>query len=187
MSQIDPLTGTSHEDQGAGAATPLVDFESKASDEAVIDEADEATDDEGTQSADGAVLYRVMTVGSVVFDLGDASPVVHLMEAELPYRNIAIPVALHDAQSLHNALSGIAGRRPNTHELTSAILRDFQADIIAARIVRYEHGIFYAELDVMTPKGRSLFDCRTSDALVLAMRQLVPAPILCAEEVLSAC
>jgi bifunctional DNase/RNase len=29
-----------------------------------------------------------------------------------------------------------------------------------------------------------VFDCRTSDALILALRQKVQAPVLCAEEVL---
>jgi len=37
----------------------------------------------------------------------------------------------------------------------------------------------------MTPRGREVFDCRTSDALILAMRQGVAAPVLCAEEVIS--
>jgi bifunctional DNase/RNase len=37
---------------------------------------------------------------------------------------------------------------------------------------------------VMTPRGREQFDCRTSDAFILALRQAVPAPILCAEEVI---
>ena len=38
----------------------------------------------------------------------------------------------------------------------------------------------------MTPKGHEVFDCRTSDALILAVRQKVRAPVLCAEAVLQA-
>jgi len=38
----------------------------------------------------------------------------------------------------------------------------------------------------MTPRGREIFDCRTSDALILATRQGVRAPVLCAESVLQA-
>jgi bifunctional DNase/RNase len=56
--------------------------------------------------------------------------------------------------------------------------------VIAARIVRYEGGVFYSELDLMTPRGREVLDCRTSDALTMALRQLAPAPILCSDEVL---
>jgi len=70
--------------------------------------------------------------------------------------------------------------------LMTSILTRLQADVIAARIVRYEGGVFYSELDLMTPKGREVFDCRTSDALALALRQKANAPILCSEEVLRA-
>ncbi|HTB08215.1 MAG TPA: bifunctional nuclease domain-containing protein [Acidimicrobiales bacterium] len=129
--------------------------------------------------------FRVMHVESILYDLGDASPFVHLMEAESPYRYLAIPLALADAVALHHAHNSVEGRRPSTSELTMTILTRLQAEIIAARIVRYEDGVYYAELDLMTPKGHEIFDCRTSDALTLALRQRVPAPILCAEEVLS--
>jgi hypothetical protein len=129
--------------------------------------------------------YRVMTVESVTFDLADSAPMVHLMEAEAPFRYLAIPVALNDAVAMHQAVSAIEGRRPGTHELLTDILRRVQIDVIAARIVRHEGGIFYAQLDLMTPRGNELFDCRTSDAITLALRQNVPAPVLCAEEVLA--
>ena len=78
----------------------------------------------------------------------------------------------------------IEGKRPSTHELTNSILTRLGTDVIAARIVRYEAGVFYAELDLMTPKGRQVFDCRTSDAIAMALRQKTPAPILCSEDVL---
>jgi bifunctional DNase/RNase len=132
-----------------------------------------------------AVQFRVMTVESVLFDLGEASPQVHLMEEESPFRYLSISVALPEAQAIHHALVGSKGPRPSTHELASAIIRQLQADIIAARILRHEGGVFYAELDLMTTRGRQQFDCRTSDAVILALRQPVAAPILCAEEVLA--
>ena len=130
------------------------------------------------------VVYRVMTVGSVRFDLGDSSPQIHLMEEESPYRNISIAVALGEAQSLHKALVGEEGLRPSTHELMTSVIARLQADIIAVRILRHENGVFYSELDLMTARGREQLDCRTSDGVILAIRQPVAAPILCAEEVL---
>lgn len=128
--------------------------------------------------------FRVMTVGSVRFDLGDSSPQIHLVEEESPYRNISVTVALAEAQSLHNALIGKVGIRPSTHELTSSIIAQLQADIIAVRILRHENGVFYSELDLMTTRGQERLDCRTSDGVILAIRQAVAAPILCAEEIL---
>jgi bifunctional DNase/RNase len=132
------------------------------------------------------VTFNVMSVESVLFDLSDSSPLVHLIEEETPYRYLAIPIALTEAVALHNALDKIDGRRPATHELASEVLRRLNADIVAARITRYDGGVFYAELDLMTPRGREIFDCRTSDALILATRQGVRAPVLCAESVLQA-
>ena len=144
------------------------------------------TDSTPELALDIPVTFKVMNVESVLYDLADSAPLVHLMEAESPYRYVAIPVALAEAVALSNALSGIEGRRPSSHELFTDVLARLQADVVAARIVRYDDGVFYAELEVMTPRGREVFDCRTSDALILAIRQKVQAPVLCDEEVLLA-
>ena len=141
-------------------------------------------DTEPVSPPDDVVVFRVMNAESVLFDLSDTSPHVHLMEAEMPYRYLSIPIALPEAHALYNAINGVEGRRPSTHDLFSSLLAQLQADIITARILRYDQGVFYAELDVMTPRGRFTFDCRTSDALILAVRQTVSAPILCADGVL---
>lgn len=133
-----------------------------------------------------ALKFNVMSLESVLFDLSDSSPLVHLIEEETPYRYLAIPIALAEAVALHNALDKIDGRRPGTHEVMAEVLRRLNADIVAARITRYDAGVFYAELDLMTPRGHEVFDCRTSDALILATRQGVRAPVLCAESVLQA-
>jgi bifunctional DNase/RNase len=168
-------------------------------DESVIEDADEISErtseilpsEEALSEVDAPdvgeayAAFRVMNVESVLYDLNDASPLVHLMEAESPFRYLAIPLAVSDAIALQLAISAVEGRRPSTSELVTTMLARLQAEVIAARIVRYDAGIFYAELDLMTPRGREVFDCRTSDALILALRQRVPAPILCAEEVLS--
>jgi bifunctional DNase/RNase len=130
------------------------------------------------------VPFRVMHLESVLYDLTDPSPLVHLLEAETPFRYLVIPVALADAIAIQHAHSAIEGRRPSTHELMNAVMTRLGTEVIAARIVRYDAGVFYAELDLMTPKGRQVFDCRTSDAISMALRQKSPAPILCSEEVL---
>jgi hypothetical protein len=145
---------------------------------------EESSDDVEVTSTPEDVTFRVMHLESVLYDLTDASPMIHLLEAESPFRYLVIPVALSDAVALQNAHGAIEGRRPSTHELMTTILTRLQGEVIAARIVRYERGVFYAELDLMTPRGREVFDCRTSDALSMALRQSVPAPILCAEDVL---
>ncbi len=134
---------------------------------------------------DQTAIFRVMNVESVTFNLANTSPHVHLMEAESPFRHVSIAIALSEAQALYAAINNVTGRRPSTHELTSAIIRQFQADLIAVRLVRHDAGVFYAELDVMTPQGSHTFDARPSDAIILALRQAVSAPILCSEQILA--
>jgi bifunctional DNase/RNase len=151
------------------------------SDEASL-EPEVATDEAAKPYED--VPFRVMHFESVLYDLTDPSPMIYLLEAESPFRYLVVPIALPEAIALQHAHSSIEGRRPATSELMTTILTRLQAEVIAARIVRYEGGVFYAELDLMTPKGREVFDCRTSDAIILALRQKVNAPILCSEEVL---
>lgn len=147
---------------------------------------DGATETVDVPRAPEDVVYRVMHLESVLYDLTDPSPLVHLLEAETPFRFLVVPMALPDAIALQHAQSDVEGRRPSTHELMTTILTRLQAEVVSARIVRYEGGVFYAELDLMTPRGREVIDCRTSDALTLALRQSAQAPILCAEEVLQA-
>src|SRR6202142_116429 len=167
--------------------TPASAEPTPTSEESTAPIAAEAVDVEPVPEVDPDTLkFNVMSVESVLFDLSDSSPLVHLIEDQTPYRYLAIPIALAEAVALHNALDKIDGRRPGTHEVMSEVLRRLNADIVAARITRYDGGVFYAELDLMTAKGRETFDCRTSDALILATRQGVRAPVLCAESVLQA-
>ncbi len=140
----------------------------------------------GAAAEQRVVSFRVVSVESILFDLAESAPEVHLMETEAPFRYLSIPVGLPEAQALYRAVNELSSRRPGTHELMGAILSRLQVDVIAARIVREQDGVFYAELDLMSPRGREVFDARTSDALILAARQRVPAPILCNEELLRA-
>ena len=166
---------------------PTPDEPTPASDESTETLVPETSVGEPIEAVDADSLqFNVMSIESVLFDLSDSSPLVHLIEEETPYRYLAIPIALAEAVALHNAIDMIEGRRPGTHEVMAEVLRRLNADIVAARITRYDAGVFYAELDLMTSRGRELFDCRTSDALILATRQGVRAPVLCAESVLQA-
>lgn len=130
------------------------------------------------------VEFRVVQVDQVTYDFSSAVAVVVLREAEGMRRTLTLPVAVHDATAIHQAQQHAVGRRPATNELIVSILQELQADVIAARIVRADNGVYYGELDLMTTRGRRVFDCRPSDAIALALRQVVPAPLLVAEELL---
>lgn len=137
-------------------------------------------------SAETHETFRVMSLGSVTYSLPDPYPEINLQETEAPYRSLAIPVALADAQAIALAFEGKTSPRPSTHELFVSTLQGLGVDVIAVRIVKQEQGVYYAELDLMSPRGQVVIPCRVTDGLTLALRQIVPAPILCAETVLKA-
>jgi hypothetical protein len=64
------------------------------------------------------------------------------------------------------------------------VLQRAHVDVVAVRLTGREEGNLLAELDLMTPGGREMIDCRPSDGLVLALRMPVPAPVLVDERLL---
>ena len=130
-------------------------------------------------AADDFANFVVMVVGAVTFELPSTNPIVELIEESIPYRSMTFPVGLTEAQSLALAIARIDGVRPSTHELFTQFLVASRSDIVAVRIVKRDRGVLFAELDLVGPNGRTVLDCRPSDALILAFRQGVVAPILC--------
>jgi uncharacterized protein len=125
-----------------------------------------------------------MDVDDVSLDLPSQYPSVTLVESEPPMRELVFPLGLPEGIAMAQALRGITGRRPMTHELFMDVLQHARIDVIAVRLVGREEGNLLAELDLMTPGGRERIDCRPSDAIVLALRMPVPAPILVDERLL---
>jgi len=130
--------------------------------------------------------FRVMTVVSVTYLLPDPHPEINLQEAEAPFRSLGVTVALADAQAIAMALEERTNPRPSTHDLFVSTLQGLNVDVIAVRIIKQELGVYYAELDLMSPRGQVIIPCRLTDGLAIALRQIVPAPVLCAESVLQA-
>ena len=129
-------------------------------------------------------VFRVVDVEDVVLDLPSQYPVVTLTESEPPRRVLVFPVGLPEGTAMAQALRRMEGRRPMTHELFMQVLQRARIDVIAVRLVGREEGNLLAELDLMTPGGREVLDCRPSDGIVLALRMPVPAPILVDERLL---
>ncbi len=152
---------------------------------AVPSEGDSAEPEPSSElAADVATKFVVVYVSSVLFELPAPHPILTLREEQWPYRTLHFPVGLAEAQSVALAIEETRAARPSTHELFSDTLAATRQDIIAARIVRESRGVYFAELDLMGPRGRTLLDCRPTDAIILALRQKVPAPILIDETLL---
>ena len=144
----------------------------------------DATSDEPIVASEALEPFRVMNVVSVTYLLPDPYPEINLQEAEAPFRSLGVTVALSDAQAIAMALDGRTSPRPSTHELFVSTLQGVNVDVIAVRIIKQEQGVYYAELDLMSSRGQVVIPCRLTDGLAIALRQIVPAPVLCAESVL---
>lgn len=128
--------------------------------------------------------FRVMAVEDVSLDLPAQFPSVSLVETEPPMRALVFPVGLPEGTAMSQALRRIPGRRPMTHELFMQVLQRAHIDVVSVRLIGREEGNLLAELDLMTPTGREMIDCRPSDGLVLSLRMPVPAPVLVDERLL---
>jgi hypothetical protein len=128
--------------------------------------------------------FRVMAVEDVSLELPAQYPSVTLVETEPPMRALVFPVGVPEGTALAQALRRIPGRRPMTHELFMEVLQRVHIDVVSVRLIGREEGNLVAEIDLMTPTGRELIDCRPSDGLVLALRMPVPAPVLVDERLL---
>jgi len=141
-----------------------------------------AGDDEApppaTEPVPPTAVFRLVEVVEATVTLPANHAVVELQEAEPPYRSLSLPIGLAEGVALSQALHKIPTPRPFTHELFTTVLERFALDIVAVRLVGRTGGTYQAELDLRGPSGRAVLDCRPSDAMVLALRQLVAAPVL---------
>ncbi len=125
-----------------------------------------------------ALQFSVALVSSVSVDLPNQHPTVVLRESESPRRQLTFSIGLPDAVVLSHAMRRIPTPRPLTPELLSGILRGFDIDVVAVRLVGRQGSVYFAELDLQGRNGRSVHSCRPSDALTVALLQPVPVPIL---------
>lgn len=95
---------------------------------------------------------------------------------------VPIFIGAAEAQGVALAKSEVQPRRPMTHELMMRCLKGFDLQITKVTIDRVEEGVFYASLYVTDGFGEQRFDCRTSDAVSLALQ--AGCPILMDEKVL---
>jgi bifunctional DNase/RNase len=139
-------------------------------------------DDQGEPSppavTEPVVDFRLALVVSVNVDLPNQHPTVILRESESPRRQLSFSIGLQDAVTLTHAMRRIPTPRPLTHELLSQVLQGFDIDVVAVRLVGRQGSVYFAELDLRGRTGRTVYSCRPSDALTVALLQPVSVPIL---------
>jgi bifunctional DNase/RNase len=122
--------------------------------------------------------FRMALVSSVTVDLPNQHPTVVLRESESPRRHLSFSIGLPDGIVLSHALRRIPTPRPLTQELMSTVLRSFDIDVVAVRLVGRRGAVYFAELDLRGRNGHAVLSCRPSDGLTVALLQPVPVPIL---------
>jgi bifunctional DNase/RNase len=128
--------------------------------------------------------FVVMDVEDVVVLLPDQFPLVHLQEREAPFRDLKFRCGMTEGAAIASALGRVASQRPLTHELSVSILEHLHADVASVRLTGRRDGTYFAELVIMGRDGKIVLQARPSDALALALRQGVRAPVLCDERLL---
>jgi uncharacterized protein len=130
-----------------------------------------------------APMSRMLFV-DIVLVLPSTHPVVVLQEADMPYRELRIPIGGPEGIAIGYAARQVATPRPLTHELMTDLLTKFNLSLDVVRITGLSGGMFTAELAVSGPGGQRLLDCRPSDAIALALRQRIAVPIMADPDVL---
>jgi uncharacterized protein len=161
------------EDPGADGATPN---EVAGDPEAPVAAANGA--EAGSRDALGPAQFSVVRVLGIEVDLPTPHAVVVLGEVEEPFRSFAIPVGLPEATGLAHAWRSLSTARPLTHELFAEVLVRLGATVEVVRLTGRRSGVVLAEIELSSPRGRELVPCRPTDALTLALRQRVAAPVL---------
>ncbi len=128
--------------------------------------------------------YRLVCDVSVDVALPDQFPTVTLKDAEDAegrHDPLAFRIGMAEGVALAHALAGTAAPRPLTHDLFALALERLGVEILAVRLTGRIGATYLAELDLKGPAGREVLSCRPSDGICLALRQRVPAPVLCDE------
>lgn len=89
-------------------------------------------------------------------------------------RRIPIIIGFNEAHAIAVPLEQIQPKRPLTHDLLAGLLTVFKANLLEVLIYKFEEGVFYAQLICDFQGLRYEIDCRTSDAIAVALRMNCP-------------
>lgn len=128
-------------------------------------------------------MCQVEVVG-VVVELPNVNPTVVLRELGGQRREFWFPIGQADGVTLAMAWRRSATPRPLTHELMADIFARFGIALEVVKISGQAGKTYLAEMVLSRGADRQSVSCRPTDALTLALRRLVPVPIMVAEELM---
>lgn len=98
--------------------------------------------------------------------------------------NYRLPIVIgaSEAQSIAAKLENVTLPRPLVHDVLQSMTHAFGIVAKEVYIYKFNHGVFYSELKFSDGEREVKIDCRTSDAIAIALRS--NAPIFISEPVL---
>ncbi len=139
-----------------------------------------AAPEESADRSRPKIIEREVRVEGVYESTQGGGPFVLLKDAK--GRNLPIFVGQEVAAAILLAIEGQAPRRPCTHDLIRALLDRLGGTIQSAVVDDLYKNVFYAKLVCRQGERQFEIDCRSSDAIAVALR--CGASIFVAEHVL---
>jgi bifunctional DNase/RNase len=119
-------------------------------------------------------------VSGLAFDTVSNAPVVLLKERE-GERVLPIWIGPNEAGVIALELSGMAYRRPLTHDLLKSVLNGFNAQLQKVVVSSLQENTFFAKFYIQASESEIIeIDARPSDSIAMALK--MDAPIFISEE-----
>lgn len=98
-------------------------------------------------------------------------------------RLLPITIGRYEAQAILRAVNGSHPSRPSAHDLMASVVGRLGGTLARVVIHDLRDDTFFSQLELTGERGLLEVDCRTSDAVALAVR--LESPIFAEEEVLT--
>lgn len=129
--------------------------------------------------AGGLIGLTPCRVAGVTVALPDPFARLTLVPDDPALSALDIPISIEQGRFVALVLAKERPPRPMTAELMSEVLRSYGVSVVYVRITGIEEGNFAADIATSASDGRTRqFEARASDAVLLALLEPVPAPIM---------
>ena len=118
-------------------------------------------------------------ISGLALDVTTNSPVVTITPTDSE-KILPIWIGHYEAWAISMEISGIASKRPLTHDLLLAVVESLNGKVDRIEIVDLKDQTFYAEISININGKTIKIDARPSDSLALALK--AKAPIYVNEE-----
>jgi bifunctional DNase/RNase len=112
-------------------------------------------------------------IGGLALDISTNSPVITLSPLDSE-KVLPIWIGHYEAWAISMELSGVASKRPLTHDLLLATILAMGGKVEKIQIVDLKEQTFYAEITVKVGDKEIIIDARPSDSLALALKAKAP-------------